>query len=478
MTQFLDPLDSAFVLLEVPGSSMNIGAIIELDFGEVADPKERYELICANISARLHEIPVFLQRLVRSPFDMTWPIMVKVKKIDIEKHVLRVALPAPGTPDQFDEVISQFLSQQLSPKRPLWQILIIEGLQDGRSAVALKVHHALADGVSGAETFASLFDISPEVRQPAPMVEDESDEVAVTTSFGLLRQGFRSIRKDPSLAFKNFTSWFTRLYTIIRAVVRVAILRRKNKATPDQPSIFEAKRTSLNGVSGVEKEYHRLQVSLADSKRAAKSRGASVTDFVMAVSSGALRRLLDDRGEVLKKDLIAFVPINVRGEGEAAALGNQISGMLVRLHTDISDAEERIKAISADSKKTVGVQRQAGAQMLQNITKSLGPTLMSIGGKLIHNLGIFKKIPPIANLMISSVPGPPLPLWLSGHRVTSAAPVGPLFGPFALNITVLGFEEYLEFGIYGCAETMPDIVTLRDYLREEVEAFIASSPAL
>jgi diacylglycerol O-acyltransferase len=83
----------------------------------------------------------------------------------------------------------------------------------------------------------------------------------------------------------------------------------------------------------------------------------------------------------------------------------------------------------------------------------------------------------MANVMISSVPGPPLPLWLSGHRVASAAPVGPLFGPFALNITVLGFEEYLEFGIYGCAEAMPDISKLRDYLREEVEAFIASSPA-
>ena len=477
MTQFLDPLDSAFVLLEVPGSAMNIGAIVELEFGDVADPKERYELIRNNIEARLHEIPVLSQRLVRSPFDMTWPIMVNEKKIEIEKHVIRVALPAPGTPDQFDELISQFLSQQLSPKRPLWQLLVIEGMQDGRAAVALKVHHALADGVSGAETFASLFDISPEVRPPAPKIESDEEET-VTTSFGLLRQGIGSIRKDPSLALRNVSSWFVRLYTIVKAVVRVAILRRKNKATPEQPSLFEAKRTSLNAASATEKEFHRLQVSLADSKKAAKSRGASVTDFVMAVSSGALRRLLEDRGEAIKKDLIAFVPINVRGEGEAAALGNQISGMLVRLHTNIDDPEERIKAISADSKKTVGAQRQAGAQMLQNITKSLGPTLLSIGGKLIHNFGLFNKIPPMANVMISSVPGPPLPLWLSGHRVASAAPVGPLFGPFALNRTVLGFEEYLEFGIYGCAETMPDISKLRDYLREEVEAFIASSPAL
>jgi hypothetical protein len=100
------------------------------------------------------------------------------------------------------------------------------------------------------------------------------------------------------------------------------------------------------------------------------------------------------------------------------------------------------------------------------------PTVLSLGGKMVDAFGLFDVVPPMANLMLSSVPGPPIPLWLSGHRVVSAAPVGPLLGPFSLNVTVLGFEQNLEFGMLGCAQRMPDLATLRDYLRDEATALI------
>jgi diacylglycerol O-acyltransferase len=212
-------------------------------------------------------------------------------------------------------------------------------------------------------------------------------------------------------------------------------------------------------------------------KRVAKSRGASVTDFVMATSSGALRRLLADRGEVLRKDLIAFVPINVREQGASSEFGNQISGMLARLHADIADPEERLVAIAKDSAASVDLQRQKNAKILQNIPRVLGPMVISFGGKFISALELVNRMPPIANLMVSSVPGPPIPLWLSGYRVTSAAPVGPLIGSFSLNITVLGFGEFLEFGLLGCADQMSDLATLRDYIYEEAVALISATPA-
>lgn len=473
MTRYLDPLDSAFVLLEVPGSAMNIGAVIELDFGDVADPSERFELIRKNVADRLHEIPVLTQRVVRAPFDLTWPALVPDDHVDLERHILRVALPSPGTPDQFDALVSEFLSRPLVRTRPLWQLLIIEGLRDGRAAAVLKVHHALADGVSGAETFASLFDISPEVRAPAPRVEDANAGPA-TTSSSLVLDAMRRLRDEPTLAVSVVTSWLTRVLDVVRSVGRVALSRGRKRTTPDQPSIFEARRTSLNGRAGVEKLYHRTRVPLADAKRVAKHHGASVTDFVMATTSGALRRLLADRGEVLARDLIAFVPINVRGDGDAAVMGNQISGMLVALHTDLDDPVVRLKAIAQDSARTVGVQRHLGARMFQEMPRVLGPTVLSVGAKLVDAFSLFDVVPPMANLMLSSVPGPPIPLWLSGHRVVSAAPVGPLLGPFALNVTVLGFEQNLEFGMLGCARRMPDLAALRDYLRDEARTLIGT----
>ncbi|MGC2174405.1 MAG: wax ester/triacylglycerol synthase family O-acyltransferase [Acidimicrobiales bacterium] len=476
MTKFLDPLDSAFILLENPGTSMNIGAVVELGAGEPSDPAERFALLKDNIASRIHEIPVLTQRVVRAPFDMTWPILINDRSFDLDRHVVRVALPTPGSSEQLDEFISDFLSRPLSPQRPLWQMLVIEGREDGRAVLVMKAHHALADGVSFAETFANLFDISPEVRPPGERIDEDVAAPTVTTSLGLLAEGVGHLRQRPQLIIEDLASWGSRFYEIVRALAAVVVVRGRRHATPDQPSIFEARRTSLNGSAGIEKTFLRARVPLADAKRAAKAHGATVTDFVMATTSGALKRLLEDRGEELRKDLIAFVPINVRGEGDTAELGNQISGMLLALHTDVADPLERLRVISADAGKTVGEQRGHRAKIFQDVPRVLGPTLLSIGGKVVSAFGLFERIP-MANLMISSVPGPPIPLWLSGYSVESAAPYGPLVGAISLNITVLGFGEYLEFGLLGCADVMSDLAVLRDYIVDEAVSIIALTPS-
>ncbi len=474
MTRHLDPLDSSFALLETPGSSMNIGAVIELDFGDESDPTRRFERIRRNVEARLHEVPIFSQRLVRAPFDLAWPVLVAEPAIDLDRHIRRVALPAPGTAEQFDEVVSDFLSRPLAPQRPLWQMLVIEGFEDGRCALALKVHHALADGVSGAETFANLFDLSPEVRAPAPAPPPvESD--GPSTPLGLARQSLEELLGDPRRALRALRGWGVRLYAIVFAVVSATLRRGRRRETPGQPSLFEARRCSLNAQPVGEKVYRRLRIPLDQVKGAAKSRGATVTDFVMTVVGGAVRRLVDERGESLRRDLIAFVPINVRPEGESATGGNRISGMLVALHTDLIDPEERIKAVSRDASHTKGVQRQRAAQVFQDVPRVLGPALVSWGGRLLDHLGLFDRLPPMANLMVSSVAGPPIPLWISGHRVLSAAPVGPLLGDFSLNITVLGLSDHLEFGLLAAREQVPDLARLGELIREEARALIERS---
>jgi WS/DGAT/MGAT family acyltransferase len=236
MTSFLNPLDSAFLLLETPGTAMNIGAVIELDVNDVPDPAERFALIRQTIAERVHEIPVLSQRVVRAPFDMTWPILVPDRRFDLDRHVVRVALPSPGSPEQFDAMVSEFFSRTLSPQRPLWQLLVIEGLGDGRAAVALKVHHALADGVSGAETFANLFDISPEVRPPAPRATSIEDEPTVTTSLGLLRQGLGRLRERPELIIEGISSWGGRVFEIARAVYRVVRAHARRDSSTARPA--------------------------------------------------------------------------------------------------------------------------------------------------------------------------------------------------------------------------------------------------
>jgi hypothetical protein len=150
--------------------------------------------------------------------------------------------------------------------------------------------------------------------------------------------------------------------------------------------------------------------------------------------------------------------------------------MLVALHVDATDPLERLRAISSDALKTIAEQRTHRAKIFQDVPRVLGPTLLSLGGKVVSAFGLFDRVP-MANLMISSVPGPPVPLWLSGFPVEAAAPYGPLVGAISLNITVLGFEGFLEFGLLGCADRMDDLATLRDYIVEEANALIELSPS-
>lgn len=476
MTKFLAPLDSSFLLLETPGTSMNIGAVIELGVGEVGDPKERFEMIRRNIGARLHEIPVLTQRVVRAPCDLTWPVLVRDRHFNLDRHVVRVVLPSPGSPAQFDALVSEFYSRPLSSAHPLWQLIVVEGLDHGGASLALKIHHALADGVSGAEIFANLFDVSPQVRPPAPVEVDEVDDVEfVATPLDLVRDRLSTLRRDPRLVVSAVVAWGSRLFEVLRATALVVLARARTRGLSSQPHIFDATRTSLSGAVEKEKTYCRARVSLDDVKRVARHRGASVTDVVLSVVSGALNRFFDDRGETLRRDLVAFVPINVRGGGDTADLGNEISGMLVALHSDVVDPDARVRAISVDTLKTAGDQRRRRAKLFQDVPRVLGPVLISIGGRLVAKLNVFDRLP-MANVMISSVPGPPVPLWLSGLRVVSAAPVGPLFGPFTLNITALGFEENLEFGILACTSRVGDLASLRDFVVDEVRALVAATP--
>jgi len=215
---------------------------------------------------------VLTQRIIRAPFDLTWPSLVPDVHFDLDRHISRVALPSPGTADQFDVLISEFLSRPLVRTRPLWQLVIVEGLEDGRVAAALKVHHALADGVSGAKPSPVSSTFRPGTRT-APKVDDASSE-PVAVEFDVVRaRRSSSIARRAGARRERRDVVADRVFDVVRTVVRVALSRGRKRTTPNQPSIFEARRTSFNGRAGVEKVYHRMRIPLADAKRAAKYHG-------------------------------------------------------------------------------------------------------------------------------------------------------------------------------------------------------------
>jgi diacylglycerol O-acyltransferase / wax synthase len=466
----VDPLDSAFITLEVPSAPLHIGVIIELEVHDDLDARERFDVIKANIAARVHEIPVLTQRILRTPFDLAWPVYAEDPDFDINAHVIRRAVPAPGGEAELDALVSRVMSRELVPDRPLWEFNLIEGLADGRCAVIMKIHHALADGVSGAATFAGLFDVSPDVRPPTPKSEELVEIPPLPTPLELLSRTASELVRRPGAFIEAVTAGAERAADALERVVRAT--EQVNEFNAHQPSVFDAPRTSINGTPSHSKNFTRLRVDLVEVKRAAKSRGASVTDFVMATVSGGLKKLFDARGETLERDLIAFVPVNVRRTGDEGDMGNQIAAMLLALRTDLDDPEDRIRAITQAQARTAEKQREHSAKFLVNLASAAGPTVSSAAGRTLAALELYDHLPPLANVVVSSVPGPPVPLYLSGHRVATAAPLGPLMAGLTLNVTVLGYVDQLEYGLLGCARRIPELDSLRDYIAEEADYFL------
>jgi len=466
----LDPLDSAFITLESPGAPLHIAGILELDHpsgGEV-DPITTYQEVKELVASRLHEVPKLSKRILRVPFDLAWPVWVDDPDFDIDEHVLRRACPSPGGEAELDALVGRIMATELPPDRPLWELSVVEGLADGRTALILKIHHALADGVSGVATFAGLFDISPEIREASPR-PDELDvpPEPLPTPLELLGRTAGELIRRPQALLEAVASGIEQAAAIVERAVRPG---------PDGPStgvasVFAAAKTSLNGTPSHARRFTRIHLDLAEVKDAAKRRGATVTDFAMCTVGGALRRLLEERGEVPERDLVAFMPVNVRRKGAEGDLGNRISADLVALHSHLFDHEARIAAIAEASRarKSSDIDN---SKLLMNLAAAAGPTIASIAGQTLYDLELFNDLPPVANVTVSSIAGPPIPLWLAGRHVSRAAPLGPLMAGIALNVTVLGYGGLLEYGILACAKKLPDLSELRELLEDEANLLL------
>lgn len=470
----LDPLDSAFITLESPLAPLHVAAILELEpprDGEI-DPQTTYEEIKSLVAERLHEIPRLQRRILRVPFDLAWPVWAEDPDFLIDEHVLRRACPSPGGEAELDALVGRIMATELPADRPLWELTVVEGLADGRTALILKLHHALADGVSGAATFARIFDLSEEMRpaEPPPAATEATEPLP--SPLALLGRTAGELLRRPQALLEAVVSGAEHAAAVVDRSVRAVASHDEH----GDPSVLAAPKTSLNGTPSHSRRFTRLHLDLDEVRAATKRRGATVTDFVNCTVGGALLRLLESRGEKPDRDLVAFMPINVRRPGSEAALGNRFSATLVALRTDLADPEERLAAIHED-----GVARKArgvgSSRLLMHLAAAVGPTIASMAGRTLYDLELFNELPPLANVAVSSVAGPPVPLWVARRRVATAAPMGPLMAGISLNVTVLGYGGLLEYGVLACARKLPDLSELKALLEDEAHLLLKATPA-
>ncbi|CAN7670967.1 wax ester/triacylglycerol synthase family O-acyltransferase [Variovorax sp. LjRoot290] len=440
---------------------MHVGSLQLIDLpagyeGDFAEDAKKY------LSGRLHLASVFVRKLAMMPFDLANPVWVEDDDLDLDHHIRHVIMPRPGTMAQLERLVGRLHSTLLDRSRPLWEIYIIEGLQTGQVALYSKMHHAAIDGQAGVAVAKALFDISA---TPAPVKAPRANRRPDSSQLGMAELA--------SAALSNTVQQYVKLIQSIPATAKaitsvlLPVSETTGKRSFELPKgLKTAPRTPLNVSITNQRSFAGRSVPLAEVKQMAKATNTSLNDIVLAICAGALKRYLADYGCKPAKPLMAGVPVSLRSEGNTD-LNNQVSVMLVSLATDISDPLERLAAIhesSSEGKKLTGNVKAA----IPTDFPSLGvPSLMSGLASLYGRSGLADKLPPMANVAISNVPGPSFPLYFAGAKLATYFPVSIPGHGLALNMTVQSYNGSLEFGLTACRRAVPDIADLGDYVVAE-----------
>ena len=456
----LSGLDSTFLYLETPETPMHVGGLnlFEMQAGYDGD---FYEDVKAHVASRMHLAPVFTRKLALMPFELASPVWIEEDDIDLDYHVRRIILPRPGSMVQMETYVGRLHSSLMDRSRPLWEFYVIEGLKDGRIGFYSKLHHAAIDGQAGVALANAILDIGPLPR---------SVKAAARRPTGKYQLGVAELL---GAALSNQLLQYSKLVRLLPAAAK-AIGGIAGRALAERKAARKSgikagarnwqigPRTPLNTAITNQRSYATVSMPFAEVRKVGKAFGASVNDVVLALCSGALRRYLENLGQVPQKPLIAAVPVSLRAEGDTAS-NNQASMTLVNLHTNLADPQARLAAILA-STAAMKAQLANTKSVLPSDFPTFGaPWLMSGVAALVGRSKLANRIPPLANVVISNVPGPQFPLYLAGARMTTYFPVSIVIHGIALNITVQSYNGSLDFGFTACRRAMPDVRDMTAY---------------
>lgn len=479
--KMLTGVDGAFLHLETPATPMHVGSlhVFDLPSGYQGD---FHADIKRQMRKRLHIAPVFTHKLAAMPLQFSNPVWVEEKKVDLAYHIQHVTLPSPGSQAQLEDCTARLHSELLDRSRPLWQLAIIDGLQTGQVAYYIKVHHAVLDGQAGVLLAQALFDTSA---QPlaAPRRTLSGTARATDESPGMAELALAALKHDGGQYIKLLRHLPDVLKTLVGLfgsgpkASAAAALPKGAKGLNSQNFAFGPK-TPLNQPITPERGFASLQIPMATLKQLAAIHEAKLNDVVLALCSGALRRYLAQHGGIPKKSLIAAMPISLREAGNTE-MRTQATLSLVNLNTQIADPVKRLLAIR-DASGAMKALAQRGRSVIPTDFPAIGvPWLLQGLAALYGRSGITRLIAPIANVVISNVAGPQLPLYAAGARMVSYSPLSITEHGLGLNITVMSYAGAMSFGFTTATAAVPDARELSAALAAALEELLArSTPAL
>jgi WS/DGAT/MGAT family acyltransferase len=474
----LTALDQQFLALEDSRNYGHIGSLSILDPSTAGAGELTLPRLQQMIAERLPLVPPFRWRLAAVPFNLDYGYWIEDPEFDLEFHVREIALAPPGTDAQLAEQVARIYARPLDRSRPLWELYLIHGLPQGRVAVMSKIHHAVIDGVSGAEIMAALFDTSPEGREQIPAAERHAAD-GKPSELGMLARGLLGVPRYPLRVLRSAPRALPNLAEVqsfaaipgVKAAGRAlaGIQRALGRETVVGRLDLTPPRTSFNRRISAHRRYAFGQLPLADVKQLKNQYDTTVNDVVVAICAGAVRRWLIEHDELPDQALVAQIPVSVRREHEQGTFGNRILLMTAPLHTEIEDPIARLQQTHESLLEMKERHRALPAELLQDANQFIPPALFSRAARLTFSLGASAASRPAWNLVISNVPGPQTPLYQAGARMEAHYPISVITDGMGLNITVMSYVGNLNFGVVADRDQVPDLWSLIEWLGEALE---------
>jgi WS/DGAT/MGAT family acyltransferase len=469
-------LDAAMLYAETPEMSMHTMGVLVLEPGNASGVDtggdSPFELARQLFADRIHLLPPFRRRMVQGPLEIGDPHWIEDPAFDLDNHLVQASLPSPGRMRELCDFVGAFASTLLRRDRPLWKAALVSGLEGGKVALVMKIHHAAMDGGRSAAIAGELMDTSPEGRLiPGPeelWIPDREPSVP-----WLAADTLRTLAGKPLRAVEAATK-------IASAARRKA--RRRPTASSDAESsekapLFEAPPTPFNGALTPNRSVALADVSFDEVKAIKRAFGTTVNDVVLAACCGSLRSWLESHGGLPERPLVSTVPVSVRQDGDDA--GNRVS--IIRVHLPIHEDDPVARLIAINRETTVQKLRHrsggGGGDVLKNFADLV--TNITVPWMLTHFMSFYSsrhladKMPPLWNVIISNIAGPPVPLYTGGSRLLQLFPLGPVQQGSGLNITVMSVVDRLCFGAMACTELVPDVRDIGNGFVDEIEALAA-----
>lgn len=452
----LSGLDGMFLHLETQATPMHVGSLSLLDL-PANHRGNFYETVERLYTRRLPLAPVLSRRLEALPLQLANPLWVQADDVDYQYHVRRVVLPRPGTHQQLEELVGQLHSILLDRSRPLWMVYMIEGLKSGQVGYYTKLHHALLDGQAAVMLARLMFDTTPGGRR---MPRDAAGQVRHGEHPGLGTLA--------TVALKHDAAQYLKFVRGLPETVRTLVGLRSGsgdgtaRARSSGASGF-APRTPLNVAITGERGFAGVSIPLEQIKAIAAAHDAKINDVVLALCSGALRRYLRDHRALPDEPLIAAVPISLREPGNTEYT-TQATMARVSLATDIASPVRRLCAIR-DAATAAKSTTDRAKPILPTDFPSFGMPWMLHGLASIYgHAKLADLVPPLANVVISNVAGPPAPLYFAGARMTRYWPLSIVEHGLGINITVESYAGAMGFGVTVARSVVPDPHRITEYI--------------